>query len=191
MILQLRVQFVKEAFEGLDLLQKTFHVLWSIVQLSPEIMDFLRARGDKADHGDEAGGERDRFHGGHGGSERLSNIVLSKPDVGHRACNIQKESWTGTTSGNLLGHSSDAASQPRSLTASQPRSLASPHLARRKLRMTLRRHSSASQADFPWTKAVNTLPCNMYVCLTLAVRTEAATRLPHSWYDNYQVFAAG
>ena len=87
MILQLRVQFVKEAFEGLDLLQKTFHVLWSIVQLSPEIMNFLRARGDKADHGDEAGGERNGFHGGHADSKRLSlversmDIELSKHDV--------------------------------------------------------------------------------------------------------------
>ena len=89
MILQLRVQFIKEAFEGLDLLQKIFHILRSILQLSPEIMDLLRARGDKADHGDKAGGERERIHGGHAGSERLSviersmDIELSKSNVRH------------------------------------------------------------------------------------------------------------
>ena len=87
MILQLRVQFFKEAFEGLDLLQKAFHVLRSILELSPEIMDLLRARSDKADHGDEAGRERDRFHGGHADCKRLSlversmDIGVSKHDV--------------------------------------------------------------------------------------------------------------
>ena len=89
MILQLRVQLVKEAFEGLDLLQKTFHVFRSILQLSPEIMDLRRARGDKADYGDEASGERERFHGGHPDSERLSvversmDIGFSKPKLRH------------------------------------------------------------------------------------------------------------
>ena len=94
MILQLRVQFVKEAFESLDLLQKTFHVFRSISQLSSEIMDLFRARGDEADHGDKAGSERERVHGGHGDSERLSiverlmEIGLSKHDA---ECQVQKE----------------------------------------------------------------------------------------------------
>ena len=89
MILQLRVQLVKEAFEGLDLLQKTFHVFRSILQLSPEIMDLFRARGDKADHGDKAGDERERIHGDHPDSERLSvversmDIGFSKPNFEH------------------------------------------------------------------------------------------------------------
>ena len=55
-------------------------------------MDFLRACGDKADHGDEAGGERERFHGDHAGSERpsvvylcrnLMGVELLKPNVRH------------------------------------------------------------------------------------------------------------
>lgn len=48
----------------MKLFQKLFHVLWSTLQLSPEVVDLLGARCSESGHGDKAGGERQRVHSG-------------------------------------------------------------------------------------------------------------------------------